>query len=654
MSGKYYLTTPIYYVNSAPHLGTSYSTLVADSIRRYQSMLGKDALLVTGSDEHGQNVERAAKKMGKSPLEFATAVANEFQAQWDRFGVDYRFVRTSSEKHHKVVQALFERCLKNGYIYPSKYTGQYCFNCELYVNDAQPGDPCPDCGRETETVTEENYFFKLSAFQDRLLDLYEKQPDFVLPASRLNEIKSFVKGGLNDLSITRTSIKWGIPVPVEGNHVFYVWFDALTSYMTAVDGDGYWPADVHLIGKDILRFHAIYWPAFLMAAELPLPKKIVAHGWILKDNAKMSKSRGNVVRPEPLRQVIGTDATRYFLMREIPFGQDGSFSYDALVGRCNADLANGLGNLASRTLTMIRQYRDGKVPAQGAAPNVAEEAAKAIAGYRESFEGFEFNRGLEQLWALITFMDRAIVQYQPWVLAKKEDAESQRLLDEILYSSAEVVRLVTVLLAPVMPEACAKLWAQLGMPGKVDDVRIDRLAWGQLAEGQAIGEVQAVFPRIDAAKAIERMHELDEQEVDRLNELMGKKDAPAAEEKPKEWVRPEGVPPLAETITIDDFVKVDLRVARVLTAEPVPGADKLLKLTVDAAEAEPRTLVAGIAKAYTPEQLIGRKVAIVANLAPRKLRGIQSNGMIVAASLEDGAPVLAGFLEDVPVGARLK
>ncbi|HSW52027.1 MAG TPA: class I tRNA ligase family protein, partial [Sulfuricaulis sp.] len=373
MNEKYYLTTPIYYVNSAPHLGTTYSTLVCDAIRRYQAMLGKDALLVTGSDEHGQNVERAAKKMGKSPGDYATAVAEEFMAQWDRLGIEYRFIRTSSEKHRRVVQDLFKRCLDNGYIYPSQYKGQYCFSCELYVNDAQPGDPCPDCQRPTETVTEDNYFFKLSAFQEPLLKLYEEQPDFVLPATRLNEIKSFVKGGLNDLSITRTSIKWGIPVPVEGAHVFYVWFDALTSYMSAVDGEHYWPADAHVIGKDILRFHAIYWPAFLMAAGLPLPRRIVAHGWILKDNTKMSKSRGNVVRPEPLRQVMGADATRYFLMREIPFGQDGSFSYDAMITRCNADLANGLGNLASRTLTMIRQYREGRIPPAGAAPNVREE-----------------------------------------------------------------------------------------------------------------------------------------------------------------------------------------------------------------------------------------------------------------------------------------
>jgi methionyl-tRNA synthetase len=653
MSEKFYLTTPIYYVNSTPHLGTTYCTLAADTIRRYHAMHGKDTLLVTGSDEHSQNVERAARKKGVTALEFAGDLAAEFRAQWDRFDIPYRFIRTSEQKHHETVQWLFERCRERGYIYPSTYTGQYCVHDELYVNDAQPGDPCPDCGRPTETVTEENYFFKLSAFQDKLLELYEKQPEFVQPDYRRNEIVSFVKGGLRDLSITRSNLQWGIPVPVDGHHVFYVWFDALISYMTAVKEEGLWPAQLHLIGKDILRFHAIYWPAFLMAAELPLPKQVFAHGWILKDAMKMSKSRGNVVRPEPLRQTLGADAVRYFLLREIPFGQDGNFSYDAMITRINADLANGIGNLSSRTLTMIRQYRDGKIPASKGIDEVAGECAKTIAAYRESFEKFEFHRALEQLWALITVVDKAIVSYQPWKLAKQTDAESQAKLDEILFTSAEVLRVATVLLAPVMPETMAKLWSQLGFAESVEKARIDQLAWGGLPAGQAIGEVAGLFPRIDAAKVIDEIQAMDDKEVDRLNELLGKTEPPATPAEP-EWTRPAGVPPLAPEITIDDFVKVDLRVAKVLTAEPVKGADKLLQLTIDVAEKEPRTLVAGIAKAYTPEQLVGRKVVIVANLQPRKLRGILSNGMIVAASLENGDPVLAAFLEDVPVGARLK
>jgi methionyl-tRNA synthetase len=653
MTNKFYLTTPIYYVNSAPHLGTTYCTLAADTIRRYEAMLGKETLLVTGSDEHSQNVERAARKKGQSPFDFSTELSDEFKREWDLFEIPYRFIRTSGPKHHATVQWLFERCRANGYITAGTYTGQYCVNCELYVNDAEAGDPCPDCGRATETVTEENYFFKLSAFQDKLLKLYEDQPDFVMPEYRKNEIVSFVKGGLRDLSITRSNLQWGIPVPVEGHHVFYVWFDALISYLTAVKDEGYWPADLHLIGKDILRFHAIYWPAFLMAADLPLPKKIVAHGWILKDQVKMSKSRGNVVRPEPLRQIIGADPVRYFLLRDIPFGQDGNFSYDSLITRVNADLANGLGNLASRTLTMIRQYRDGQIPASAGSTEIAAAAAQAITAYRASFENFEFHRALESLWGLISTVDKAIVAYQPWILAKKADPESQAKLDEILFSAAEVIRLATTLLHPVMPAATTAIWTQLGMTTAIASTRIDQLAWGQLPAGQAIGEIAPVFPRLDAAKVIDQIQAIDDEEVDRINVLLGKTDAPAVEAK-QPWAPPPGVAPLAPEITIDDFVKVDLRVGLVLTAEPVKGADKLLHLTVDIAEENPRTIVAGIAKAYSPEQLIGRKVVIVANLAPRKLRGLTSQGMIVAGSLEDAPPVLAAFLEDVPVGARLK
>lgn len=682
MSGKYYLTTPIYYVNSAPHLGTTYATMAADTIRRYQGMLGKETLLVTGSDEHSQNVERAARKKGLSPFDFSTELSNEFKAQWDKFEIPYRFIRTSDPQHQKTVQWLFERCRANGYIYPSTYTGQYCVNDELYVNDAQPGDPCPDCGRPTETVTEENYFFKLSAFQDRLLKLYEDQPDWVEPEYRKNEIVAFVKGGLRDLSITRTNIAWGIPVPVEGNHVFYVWFDALISYLSAVKDEGGWPADLHLIGKDILRFHAIYWPAFLMAADLPLPKKILAHGWILKDSIKMSKSRGNVVRPEPLRQVIGPDPLRYFLLREIPFGQDGNFSYDVLITRINADLANGLGNLASRTLTMIRQYFNSEIPASAGDAEFNTLAEQTRDQYLESFNRFEFNRALENLWAMISRLDKHIVERAPWVLAKKQDPESRAVLAATLYNVAEALRFICVLVHPVMPDATQKLWSQLGMTTDLATTNPTTLAWGDLPAGQKIQPAEGIFPRIDAKTAIDRIQEIDDMEADRINVLLGKTDAPAAEaaapaaapatpaaapvaaesaaagEAPAApitgWTPHPGVPPLAPVITIDDFVKVDLRVAQVLTAEKVKGADKLLHLTLDVAEEKPRTIVAGIAKAYEPEQLVGRKVVIVANLAPRKLRGIESNGMIVAASLEDGSPVLAAFLESVPVGARLK
>src|SRR6266849_10669 len=396
---KYYITTPLYYVNAAPHIGHSYTTIAAETIARFKRMQGFDAVLFTGTDEHGQKVERSAEAAGKTPEEFTLIIAEEFQKQWESLGLRIdRTIRTTDPRHHKTVQWLFEQCLKNGYVYKGSYTGQYCVYDELYVNEAKPGDACPECGRPTETVTEENYFFRLSALQDRLLELYEKNPDFVKPDHRRNEIVAFVKQGLNDLSITRTNIKWGIPVPVEGRHVFYVWFDALISYMSAVKAGNLWPADLHLIGKDILRFHAIYWPAFLMGADLPLPKKVFAHGWILYEENKMSKSRGNVVRPGPIADAVGIDALRYFLLREITFGQDGSFSYDALVQRYNADLANGLGNLASRTLSMIQQYREGVVPQSDGLGDVAVTARATTEAVLEAFDAFNFSRGLESIW----------------------------------------------------------------------------------------------------------------------------------------------------------------------------------------------------------------------------------------------------------------
>ena len=656
---KFYLTTPIYYVNAAPHIGHTYTTFAADMIRTYKRMTGFNAVLTSGTDEHGQKVQRAAEKMGQTPEQYTTTISNEFRSQWERLnlGID-RFLRTTDPHQAAAVGKLYADCKKNGYIYKGSYSGQYCMFDELYVNDAAPGDPCPECGRTTETVTEENLFFKLSAFQDFLLDLFEKQPDFIQPEIRRNEVLAFLKTGLKDLSISRTSIQWGIPVPDEPNHVFYVWFDALMTYWTAVEGEGLWPADLHLVGKEIIRFHAIYWPAFLKAAGWELPKRIFAHGWLLFDNDKMSKSKGNIVRPEPIRQVMGADPLRYFLFREIPFGSDGNFSFDALVGRYNSDLANGLGNLLSRTTAMLRQYRDGKIPdgsnlTQFVTYGIRDNAINTIDAFRVSFDRFEFHRALEQIWMLLGNVDRGIVQCQPWILAKKEDSESQARLDEILYSSAETLRIVSILLKPVLPEITEKIWAQLGMTTALLDERIDRLAWGGLTAGQSVGEAAQLFPRLDLKATVEKMNELEVVEVARQNALLGKT-APAAEAGPEEWTRPEGVPALSDLITIDDFVKVDLRVARILAAEPVEKADKLLKLTIDVAEREPRTIVAGIAKAYTPEQLVGRKVVIVANLQPRKLRGIQSNGMIVAASLENGSPVLAAFLEDVPVGARLK
>jgi methionyl-tRNA synthetase len=635
---KYYLTTPLYYVNAAPHIGHTYTTMAAETIARFKRMQGLDAVMFTGTDEHGQKVERAAQAVGKSPQEFTDAVSAEFRAQWEKLNIRVdRTIRTTDPRHHKVVQWLFQRCLENGYIYKGSYTGQYCVHDELYVNEAGPGDPCPDCGRPTETVTEENYFFKLSAFADKLLDLYQRQPGFIGPETRRNEVLSFVRQGLNELSISRTTLKWGIPLPVEGRHVFYVWFDALVGYLSAVDGEELWPADLHLIGKEIVRFHAVFWPAFLMAAGVPLPRRVFAHGWLLFENDKMSKSRGNIVRAEPIREVMGADALRYFLLREIVFGQDGGFSYDALIGRYNSDLANGLGNLASRTLTMIRQYRAGAIPA-GSDPEISALAASVVASVQDAFGRFEFSKGLESVWSLISAVDKFIVQRAPWKLARQTDDASRLLLEQTLYTSAEALRIATALVGPVLPNTAPKIWAQLGMSEPFDSVRYSSLAWGGLPVGQQIGEIAPLFPRIEVAEAVARMRALEEQAAQA-----------SSLSKP-----PEAAAPAEPRIPIGDFAKIDLRVGLVLTAQPVKNSTKLMHMTVDIGEPQPRTIVAGIAEAYTPEQLVNRKVVIVANLEPRKLKGIQSDGMIVAASVEDGKPVLAGFHEDIPVGARLK
>ena len=647
---KYYLTTPIYYVNATPHIGHAYTTIVSDVIKRFKRMQGYEAVLTTGSDEHGVNVERAAERAGKTPRAFCDVIAAEFQKQWQRMGlgIDY-FQRTTSPQHARVVNDLFQRCRANGYIYKGSYTGQYCIFDNLYVDDAKPGDPCPDCGRPTETVTEENFFFKLSAFQDQLLDLYQSQPDFIQPETRRNEVISFVKSGLRDLSITRTNVKWGIPVEGESPHVFYVWFDALTTYMSAVEGkcdkagNPLWPADLHLIGKEIVRFHAVYWPAFLTAAGLPLPGRVFAHGWLLFEESKMSKSRGNIVRPEPIRRVMGVDPLRYFLLREVVFGQDGSFSYDALVGRYNSDLANGLGNLASRTLSMIKQYRGGVVPRGHLHPGIMQLAETTRVTFEDAFNKFAFSRGLEAVWSLISAVDKFIVDQAPWKLAQRQDDEAREQLDTTLYVAAEALRIATVLLYPVLPESTLKIWTQLGMKEPIEFYPPDRLtAGGGLPAGQKIGEVAAIFPRFEMKETIEKMRALETEVAAEHAALLGKTSALVGQ----------ALPPA--TISIDDFAKVDLRVGQVLSAQPVKGADKLLHLKVDLGETEPRTIVAGIAEAYQPEQLLNRKVVIVANLEPRKLRGLTSNGMIVAASIEGGKPVLAAFLEDIPVGARLK
>jgi len=661
MTEKFYITTPIYYVNARPHIGHAYTTITCDAIARRKRMLGFDAYFLTGTDEHGQKIERAAEAAGIAPQQLTDEVSAAFRALWQRMGLtNDDFIRTTDERHKRSVQELFRQLRDKGYIYKGSYSGQYCVYDEMYVEVTGPGAPCPECGRPTETVKEENYFFKLSAFQDKLLNLYSGQPDFVRPETRCNEVISFVRSGLRDLSISRSTLKWGIPVPDDPDQVIYVWFDALANYVTALGYgssdtsryDRYWPADVQMVGKEIVRFHCVYWPAILMAAGLPLPKSIVAHGWLLFEESKMSKSRGNIVRAETILDVLGADALRYFLLREIVFGQDGSFSFDALVQRYNADLANGLGNLASRTLTMIQRYFGGAIPASSsptaAETALAEQASRVIAEFGKLFDDFQFSRALEAAWSLVGSVDKYIVENAPWTLGEKTDDTSKARLGTILYTSAEALRIVTALAHAVIPESTTRIWSQMGL-GDIQKFALRDLTWGQLVPGTNLGKIEPVFPRADKS-TVERMHAMEEE---RRTPVASEPAPAAAAQTPVAAPVAAPAPGVGPRITIDDFSKVELRVGLVKVAERVKNADKLLRLEIDIGT-EVRQILAGIAEAYEPETLVGRKVVIVANLAPRKMRGLESNGMIVAASLEGGKPVLAGFLEDVPIGARLK
>lgn len=656
---KFYLTTPIYYVNARPHLGHAYTTIVADTIARYKRMRGFDVVMLTGTDEHGQKIERSAKAAGKSPQQLADEVSAEYRRLWDELDIRYdRFIRTTEDRHEHSVRNLMMKARDlrgpdgEPCIYKGVYEGQYCVHDEMYVDEPLEGGLCPECKRPTERIREENYYFRLSAFQQRLLAHYEQNPQFVQPDTRRNEVMAFVRAGLRDLSISRTTIKWGIPWPDDEKHVFYVWYDALTSYMSGVGyGDDelqwekWWPADLHLIGKEILRFHAVYWPAFLMAADEPLPKQVFAHGWWLFDYEKMSKSRGNIALPQPIARVLGIDGLRYFLLREMVFGQDGNFSHDALVTRYNSDLANGLGNLASRTLAMIERYCSAQVPeastkhANARDAEVTRAAVAAIETALRCYDSYEFSRALESAWQLIAQVDKYLVENKPWALA--EDESNRARLNAVLYTAAEALRIVTALAHPVLPHTTERIWRQLGQFRRLAEFELDDLTWGELKAGTAIGEPEAIFPRMKKEEAIERMEAM-EQEM--RNPPAAAATTPgAAAEAPKN-----------DKIGIEDFAKVEMRVGEVKSAERVPNADKLLKVLVDIGT-EVRQVVAGIAEFYDPEKLVGRKVVVVTNLAPRKLRGVESDGMIVAASVPpDGKPVLAGFLEDVPVGARLK
>jgi methionyl-tRNA synthetase len=690
---KFYLTTPIYYANSRPHVGSAYTTIVCDVIARYKRMCGFDVAYLTGTDEHGVNIERAAEKQGITPQQLVDKNEAIFRDLWKLLGItNTDFIRTTSGKHARAVETLVRRTMERDEklppeersIYKAKYEGRYCIYDNLYVSDTPEPANCPTCGRPAELISEENYFFRLKAYQKRLLELYQEYPgeehrEFVQPHFRLKEVRSFVEGGLKDVSISRKTIKWGIPWPGDSEHVFYVWYDALTSYLSGIgyasDGkrekekfDRFWPADLHMMGKEIIRFHAVYWPAFLMAAGLRLPEKIFAHGWLLFEQEKMSKSKGNVAYPEPIVKVLGNDALRYYLLRATAYGQDGNFSREALITQYNADLANGLGNLASRTLSMIERYFGGVVPQPSALElplttgGLSTTWPKWTQTLREGFVQFadwlNFNESVSFIPQFVAAVDQYLAKEQPW--KKAEEPSKRQSLADVLYAAAEGLRMIAVLAHPVIPEATQKIWEQLGQQDQLARVRIDRLEWGGLKPGTKIGKLEAVFPRVDKNEVLERIEAMED-EIRNPGKPMPPATPPAgpagASSTPPTAaggaVPPAGVPANTK-ITIDDFAKVELRVGMVKSAERIQGADKLLKLMVDIGE-EVRQVLAGIALGYTPEELVGRKVVVVTNLAPRKMRGLESNGMLLAASAgADGKPVLCTFAEDIPVGSKVK
>jgi methionyl-tRNA synthetase len=649
----FYITTPIYYINARPHIGHAYTTIVADAVARARRLLGYDVFFLTGTDEHGQKVERAAQKAGRPTPDFADDVAASFRQMCRDLNItNTDFIRTTEPRHHRATQELWRRVADKGDIYKGEYEGWYCTVDEVFVPETQLVDgKCPTCGSKVERLKEESYYFRLSKYQQPLLDFYAANPTFVQPEFRFNEVRSFVEAGLQDLSISRTSFQWGIPVPGDPKHVMYVWFDALTNYLTAL-GFGsddpqsvariqrFWPGVIHMIGKEILRQHALYWPAFLMAGGVKPPQRVIAHGWWLMGGAKMSKSLGNIARYQDYVAVFGVDALRYFVMREMALlGQDANFSDEAILTRFNADLANDLGNLVSRTTTMIHRYSGGVVPEL---PNsrddldaqLEQQVRSAIAGVIGKFDAFQISAALQETWDLVGSVNQYIVKREPWALAKRPDARP--LLDGALYRAGDALRVTAALIDPVMPEAAERIRGMLG---------ISQEAWsglkpGTLRSGTRLGPTTPLFPRIE--KTVEELRGMTSQDT-----------TPSPDPSPAPSPAPSQGPREDTRITIDEFMKVELRVAKVLEAEAVPKSKKLLKLKVDTG-ADQRTIVAGIAEAYQPEQLVGRTIVIVANLQPAKLMGVESNGMVLAASPEGGLPMLVAVDPSIPPGSRVR
>lgn len=651
----YYITTPIYYPSDVLHIGHCYTTVAGDAMTRYKKMRGYDAYFLTGSDEHGQKIERSAAKAGTTPQAYVDEIVAGFKSLWRDYDIEYDdFIRTTEPRHEEVVKQIFKRLMDQDDIYKAEYEGYYCVSCETFFTERQleEGKTCPDCGGPTELLKEESYFFRLGKYQDRLLQYIDEHPDFIQPITRRNEMVNFIKQGLEDLSASRTTFKWGVPVPGDEKHVIYVWVDALSNYITALgygsDDESlyerYWPADVHLVGKDIVRFHTIIWPAILMALDLPLPKQVFAHGWILVDEGKMSKSKGNVVDPRILGEKYGTDAVRYFLLREFIFGLDGNYSEEILVNRINTDLANDYGNLLSRTTAMITKFQNGVILAPGEKTTFDDELLelfRTVPGEMEAcMDKLEFHNALAAVWKIVTKANKYIDETAPWNLNKTEAGKKQ--LSTVLYNMAEAMRIATILLSPFLVRTPAKVWAQLGLTGQDAILNWDSLAYGKIPADTQIKRGEPIFPRIDFGS---------DEEGDKAAleaERAAKKAAKEAEKARKKAEKANAPKPM---ITIDDFAKLDLRVAEVLAAERVENADKLLQLRIRIGEEE-RTLVAGVALHYAPEELVGKHIVVVANLQPAKLRGIESQGMLLAASDSESLQVIT--VDKIESGGRVK